>query len=247
MSSRGGGIPLGGIYRAIGDPLRHNSILLSGEFMSVTIGARVPRRGNAFSRALGAAVLRVLGWRLEGEIPDEARFVLIGAPHTSNFDGILALATLTALGLRAGTMIKDSAFKGALGALLRWFGAIPINRRSPKGVVEQSIDAFRRNEQFILLIAPEGTRHSAPEIKRGFYHIAHGAGVPVLAAACSYARKTVTFGQLVRTSGDVDADLRTILRFLRRHGDPRHPRRLSLPMRAGDGDSRPDPRDTRSQ
>jgi 1-acyl-sn-glycerol-3-phosphate acyltransferase len=158
------------------------------------------------------------------------KMVLIGAPHTSNMDGVMAMAVLTALGLRASTMIKDTAFKGAMGVLLRWFGAIPINRRSPKGVVEQSIDAFRDNEKLILLIAAEGTRSRAKEFKRGFYHIAAGANVPIVLAAVNYQKKLVTFGSPITPTGDYAADFARLMEFYRQYGGPRHPARLSKPM-----------------
>lgn len=198
--------------------------------MDLVIGAQVPRRGNFFSRGLARLLLRMMGWRIEGAIPDLPKMLLIGAPHTSNMDGVIGLAALMALGLNAGTMIKDNAFKGMMGPLLRWFGAIPINRRSPKGVVEQSVDTFNNNAQLLLLIAPEGTRSGAPEWKRGFYHIATGASVPVLPAAANYASKTITFGPVVIPSGNYDADLRRILDFIGKHGSPRHPERLSKPL-----------------
>lgn len=198
--------------------------------MSVDVGDQVPRRGNFLSRWLARLMLRLMGWRLEGAIPDLPKMVLIGAPHTSNMDGFIGLAALTALGIRASTMIKDSAFKGAMGPLLRWFGAIPINRRSPKGVVEQSVDAFAGNRQLVLLIAPEGTRSSAREWKRGFWHIAKGAGVPILAAAPDYKHKIIRFGTVVTPSGDYNADLRKLLVFYGEHGVPRHPERMSRPV-----------------
>ena len=196
----------------------------------VEIGPKVPRRGNAFSRGLARLVLRLMGWRIVGRVPDLPKMVVIGAPHTSNLDGVIGLGALMALGLRAGTMIKDSAFKGALGPLLRWFGAIPINRRSPKGVVEQSVDAFASSAQLLLLIAPEGTRGGTAEWKRGFYHIAFGASVPILPAACDYQRKLITFGPELYPGGDYPSDLRRMLEFFREHGVPRHPARLSKPL-----------------
>lgn len=198
--------------------------------MSLIIGAQVPRRGNTFSRSAGRLLLWLLGWRVEGVVPDLPKMILIGAPHTTNMDGVIGLATLVGYSMKAGTMIKDSAFKGFMGVLLRWFGAIPINRRSAKGVVEQSVDAFDANEKLLLLIAPEGTRHSAPEWKRGFYHIAVGANVPVLPAACDYQRKIITFGPVVFPSGDYEADLNRILDFVARNGYPHHPERLSKPL-----------------
>lgn len=198
--------------------------------MSLIIGGQVPRRGNAFSRGAGRLLLWLLGWRVEGTVPDLPKMVLIGAPHTTNMDGVIGLATLVGYGIKAGTMIKDSAFKGFMGVLLRWFGAIPINRRSAKGVVEQSVDAFNNNEKLLLLIAPEGTRHSSPEWKRGFYHIASGAQVPVLPAACDYQRKIITFGPAVFPSGNYEADLNRILDFIAKNGYPHHLERLSKPL-----------------
>lgn len=198
--------------------------------MRIAIGATVPRRGNAFSRWLGGVVLRLLGWRIEGSMPDAPKRVMIGMPHTSNMDGVIAIATLSAVGLRASTMIKDTAFKGLMGVMLRWFGAIPINRRSPKGVVEQSVDAFNRSEKMILLIAVEGTRRAAKELKRGFYHIALGAKVPIQIASVHYGKRIVTFGPMFTPSGDYEADLREMMTFYVATASPRHAERMSKPM-----------------
>ncbi|WP_439638681.1 1-acyl-sn-glycerol-3-phosphate acyltransferase [Nevskia sp.] len=195
------------------------------------VGPQLPRRGGALSRGLGRAFLRLLGWRVTGQIPDLPKMVWIGAPHTTNWDGVLGLATLLALGVDASTMIKDSAFKGPLGWLLRGLGAIPINRASPKGVVEQSIDQFASRQRFVLLIAPEGTRDGADDWKRGYYRIAEGAGVPVLPASINYPAKIITFGPPLTPSGDYDADFAELLGFYRRFGVARHPQRLSKPLR----------------
>jgi 1-acyl-sn-glycerol-3-phosphate acyltransferase len=194
-------------------------------------GDQLPRRGNAFSRGLARLFLRLLGWRVEGRIPNLPKSVWIGAPHTTNWDGVLGLATLMALGVQASTMIKDSAFKGPMGALLRWFGAIPINRASPKGVVEQSIEQFEQRQRFVMLIAPEGTRDSAEDWKRGFWRIAQGAGVPVLPAAIDYQAKVITFGPPLTPGEDFEADLRVLVDFYVRHSLPKHPARLSKRLR----------------
>lgn len=171
-----------------------------------------------------------MGWRLLGTIPDLPKMILIGAPHTTNMDGVVSFAALTALGLRAGTMVKDSAFRGATGLLLRWLGAQPIDRNSAKGVVEQTIDTFNRQQGFVLLLAPEGTRSAAAEWKRGFHHVARGAGVPVVPAAIDYEHKRITFGPPLTAGADYDADLRLLLRFYAEHSAPRHAHRLSKPL-----------------
>lgn len=199
------------------------------------VGDRLPRRGNAFSRGLGALFLRLLGWRIDGEIPNLPKSVWIGAPHTTNWDGVLGLATLMALGVQASTMIKDSAFKGPMGALLRWFGAIPINRSSPKGVVEQSVDQFDQRKRFVLLIAPEGTRDGAADWKRGYYRIAEAAGVPIVPVSIDYPARRILFSPPLMPSGDYDADFATLIAFYRTTGVARHPARLSKPLQPPPG------------
>lgn len=203
--------------------------------MTLAIGNNVPRSGNALTRWIGRSVLRLLGWRLAGSIPDAPKMVWLGGPHTSNMDGVIAIATLVALGVKANTMIKDSAFKGVLGPILRGFGAIPINRRSPKGVVEQSIEAFDTRDAFVLLIAPEGTRYAAKEWKRGYWHIALGAKALVMPVACDYQRKIITVGPAFAPSGDYAQDFEKMLDFYAASGVARHPERLSNPLcdRAG--------------
>ncbi len=198
--------------------------------MTVNVGPLVPRRGNGFSRWLGRLTLRMIGWKLVGEVPNEPKMVMLGAPHTTNFDGVLAIATLISLGLDAKTMIKDSAFKGLLGKFLLWAGAVPINRKSPKGVVEQSVDALTSRPKMLLLLAPEGTRSAALEWKRGFYHIALAAKVPILTAACNYQTKLISFSPALMPSGDYAVDLARILQFVHENSYPRHPERLSKPL-----------------
>ena len=198
--------------------------------MTVSIGARVPRRGNAFSRWLAGTVLRLAGWRIEGEIPDLPKLVLIGAPHTTNLDGFFGIATLIALGLDATTMIKDSAFRGPLGAFLRWAGAIPVVRSQARGVVEQSIDAFRSRPRMALLIAPEGTRKAAGDWKRGFHHIARAAGVPIVPAAINYRTRRILLGPPLTPGPDLDHDLEQLWAFFAREGYPHHTGRLSRPL-----------------
>ena len=195
-----------------------------------TVGDRVARRGNALSQWLGRTMLRLMGWKVQGPIADLPKMVMIGAPHTSNMDGVLAIATLTAFRVRAGTMIKDTAFKGPMGPVLRWFGAIPINRRAAGGVVGASVGAFRDNEKLILLIAPEGTRSSAEEWKRGFHLIAASAGVPILPASVDYIRKRITFGPPIYTTDNYENDLGRVLDFYREYSSPRHPERASAPI-----------------
>lgn len=194
------------------------------------LGDRLPQRRNSIARRLARAVARLLGWQVVGTFPNVPRAVMIGAPHTSNVDGVISMLLLTAMGLHAHTFIKDSAFIGPLGWLLRHLGALPIRRGQGAGMVEQSIAALRDAEQMWLLLAPEGTRKSAQTWKLGFHHIAHGAGVPVVIAVIDYRARRVTLLPARDAGHDASADLSLWLDEIAEHAHPRHPERLSAPL-----------------
>ncbi|MCK5425982.1 MAG: lysophospholipid acyltransferase family protein, partial [Emcibacter sp.] len=149
---------------------------------------------------------KVSGWKLEGSLPKDPKYVLIGAPHTSNWDFPLALATAFLIRLDFYWMGKDALFKGLLGPIMRCFGGLPIDRSKSNNVVQSTIDAFNRHDRLTVVIAPEGTRAKVKEWKRGFYHIAHGAKIPIGRAFLDYDRKTVGFGPLFHPTGDVEKD-----------------------------------------
>jgi 1-acyl-sn-glycerol-3-phosphate acyltransferase len=176
-------------------------------------GSAVPRRGNRASRWLGRAILRVLGWTIEGEFPNVPKAVLVAAPHTSNWDGVLSLAVALALSLDIHWMGKDSMFRWPFRRLLLWMGGIPVDRSTGRGLVQTTIDKFGERAQHIVLISPEGTRSATPEWKTGFYQIAQGAGVPVVLAYIDFSRKVVGFAPLFQPTGDMEGDIRSIRAF----------------------------------
>lgn len=190
-----------------------------------------PQRGNAFSRGLGKRFLQVFGWRLANDFPSVPKAVVIGGPHTSNWDGIFTFAAMTQLGLQANLMIKDSAMKGPLGSILSWLGALPIDRSKPGGVVEQSVEQFNARDKFLMIVSPEGTRSGAEQWKSGFYHIAHKAGVPIVIAVADYGKKEIEFLTVFTPTGDVQGDIGKIQQYYAKI-QPRHPERLSAPLKA---------------
>lgn len=177
------------------------------------LGTAVPQRGNRFSRWLGQSLLGLAGWKFEGNAPDRSHFVAILAPHTSNWDFVLFLLSLMALGLDMSWMAKHTLFRGAAGRLLRKLGGVPIDRRMAHGVVGQMVEEFARRRQFILGIAPEGTRSKAARWKMGFYHIAAGAGVSIVPVALDYGRRVVHIGQELLPTGEADEDLARLRAF----------------------------------
>lgn len=158
-------------------------------------------------------ILRLLGWRIVGQPPALQKFVLIGAPHTSNSDGFLMLLVTTALQIRLNFLMKDSWFQGPLGPLARKMGGVAIDRSASHNTVEQIAQAFAERDEIVILIAPEGTRRRTEHWRSGFYHIARQAGVPVVLGFIDYGTRTLGFGPTLELSGDVAADMDHIRAF----------------------------------
>jgi len=171
------------------------------------LGPHTPRRGTRVSRACGRLALGLLRWRFEGVVPDVPRCVTILAPHTSNWDFVVGLAALIAVGLRGRFLGKDTIFRPPFGFLARWAGGISVDRKRAEGVVAQAAASLREGEPFFLALAPEGTRRRVERWKTGFYRIAQGAGVGIWPVTLDYRTRVVRLHPLVALSGDTDADL----------------------------------------
>jgi 1-acyl-sn-glycerol-3-phosphate acyltransferase len=159
---------------------------------------------------------------VEGRLPDVPKLVVAVAPHTSNWDFALGVAAMFALGVRVHWLGKHTLFRPPLGALMRWLGGTPVDRTTPQQAVAQVVAAFAAHDRFVLGLSPEGTRRRIPAWRTGFYHIARGAGVPVLPVALDYARRRVTICAAVPLTGDEAADLARI-RAPFHAGMARHP------------------------
>jgi 1-acyl-sn-glycerol-3-phosphate acyltransferase len=182
----------------------------------IDIGPRVPRTAHPVLRRVAAGLMALLGWRLDVHFPDEPKFVVLGAPHTSNWDGVFAVLAVLALELRIGLFVKHTAFTNPLiGRILRGIGAVPIDRSASGGVVAQTVAAFRERPAMVIAIAPEGTRRRVEKWKRGFHLIAQEAGVPMVLAYVDYGRRIVGTGPVIRASGDYARDLEAIQAFYR--------------------------------
>jgi len=115
-------------------------------------------------------IMRLAGWRVEGELPDLPKFVLIGAPHTSNWDFVLFLGVIFTLKVEARYMAKAELFRFPIGWFFRYCGGYPVDRKRSTGLVGQMVEAVNKEDKFILVIAPEGTRHYVSDWKRGGAH-----------------------------------------------------------------------------
>jgi 1-acyl-sn-glycerol-3-phosphate acyltransferase len=167
----------------------------------------LPRRGNGFSRWLGRAVLSAAGWEIQGAIPDRPKLIVIVAPHTSNWDFVLGIAAVFALGLRVRFLGKHTLFYPPLGWLMRWFGGTPVIRDAPQGAVAQAVSVIESEPAVVLGIAPAGTRTRDTPWRSGFYHIAHAAGAPIFPVAFDGERRAIRLFAPFETTGDYEADL----------------------------------------
>lgn len=162
---------------------------------------------------IGWLWMRLSGWDVAGEIPPGSKFVLVGAPHTSNWDFLFTMAAVRVLRLKISWMGKHTLFKGPLGVIMRWLGGIPINRTSAHGVVEQMVERFAKAEKLVVAVAPCGTRKRGEYWKSGFYWIALNAQIPILCGYLDYGRKQAGVGLSFVPSGDMEGDMDRIRAF----------------------------------
>ena len=179
------------------------------------VGRAVPRTGNALTRTLSRLALGVIGWRIEGALPDLPKMMVIVAPHTSNWDFVVGVLVKGALGIRATFLGKDTLFRGPLGVLMRHLGGIPVYRHAPRQVVDQTVAMVAAMERVVLVLSPEGTRRKLPSWRSGFHYVARGAGLPIVPAAIDYSTRTVRFLPVHQPRETVEADLASLTPLFR--------------------------------
>ncbi|WP_127559711.1 lysophospholipid acyltransferase family protein [Saccharospirillum alexandrii] len=185
--------------------------------------------GGSPLRRLAIGLLRLAGWYVE-PFPDLPKAIVVGGPHTSNWDGVLGITAGIALALHARFMIKNSLFRWPFGWMLKKLGGIPVDRSKAGGVVGQTVAELSRHDRIIIVMTPEGTRSNADTWKTGFHHIARQAGVPIVLATADYRRKQVTFPLILEPSEDLEADMQRIYECFS-DVTPQHPEKLSRPVK----------------
>lgn len=182
----------------------------------------VPRRQRHLLQRWARLGMRALRWRIEGEFPDLRKFVIIVAPHTSNWDFVVALFCDLALDLDAAWLAKHSIFVGPFGRWLKSLGGIPVVRSASHNVVSQAAAEFARRDQMVLAVAPEGTRRKVESWKSGYWHIARAAGVPIVPVGLDFARRAAVIGPL-RHVTDSLADDEAVLKAFFEGITPKNP------------------------
>lgn len=173
-----------------------------------------PRAGNMITRAIGEFILKILGWRMTGRLPDKKKLIIIGGPHTSNLDFILAVACMLSLGLKFSFMMKKEAFVFPLSGLFKTLGGIPIERSKKSNVTEQMVQWFAEHEKVWLGITPEGTRSKTEQYKKGYLYIAQAAKLPVFIVGVNGPTKEVVLDKIWTCTGNIEADNAAIKSYI---------------------------------
>jgi len=177
----------------------------------IPLPPNAPRANTpAWLRVLAEYLLSISGWKMAGEWPDLKKMVVVGAPHSSAWDGIYGLIAKVAMDLHIVFMGKQDVFFWPLGKLLRWLGGIPVNRAQPGGIADQVAQQLSNAERMWFVLAPEGTRRAVEHWKPGFWKIAKQASLPVVCVYFDYPSKTIGVGKLFELSDDMDADIAAI-------------------------------------
>ncbi len=175
-----------------------------------------PRMGNGLTRAIGSIGLKLIGWKLVGKMPDTPKFVILGVPHTSNWDAIAATLAMLASGFRYTFLIKREWFFWPMGPIFKALGGYPVDRRKGSGpnVVQQLTAYIDSVENVCIGFPPEGTRSKVSQYKTGYLRVAYAAKVPVFICAFDGPNKRVVLDRLMELTGDIETDNKNIKAYV---------------------------------
>lgn len=176
-------------------------------------------------RFLAMVILKLGGWRIDGHLPVNRKIVVVGGPHTSNWDFVLLLMCTLHLRVRTNWIGKDALFKPPHGWIMRRLGGISVDRSKASDTVSQVVDYCNSRDNLILVITPEGTRGKVAKWKSGFYWIAHGANLPIMVFYTDYGRKVCGVGPVMYPTGDYEKDVVKIRNFFQ-SVTPKNPDRI---------------------
>lgn len=169
-------------------------------------------------QSLYTLLFNLLGWKIEGKFPsDLKKYIVAVAPHTSNWDFLIGVLARSVLRIQHAKFLgKDTLFKPPFGWLFRSLGGYPVNRSSSHDMVQQVVDIFNSHQEFVLALAPEGTRKKTAKLRTGFYFIAKGAKVPIIPCGFDFSRKVIVIGEPFYTTDNQEVDFEALLAFYRK-------------------------------
>ena len=191
-----------------------------------------PRMGNRFTRWLGSTGLKLIGWELKGRMPDVDKFLIIGVPHTSNWDAIAASLAMLAAGFKYTFLIKKEWFFWPLGPIIRGLGGYPVDRGNGGITVVRQLTGFIESSDKVCIgCSPEGTRSKIKKYKTGFLHVARAADVPVFICAFDGLNKHIVLDRLFPLTGNMKADAKAIKEYVDETWVGVHPERQNIAIK----------------
>ena len=167
-----------------------------------------------FIQWFGRTLQKFSGWKVEGEIPNLKKFILVGAPHTSNWDFVHALILIWAVDLKLNVLAKHTLFEiPFLKNILSGIGGIPVNRKNPQLVVDEVSKLTERDGGVIIGLTPEGTRKRVEKWKSGFLRIAKQTDCKIVLIGIDFEKKICSFSGFFEPTGDNDRDIEFIKNF----------------------------------
>lgn len=151
-------------------------------------------------------------WTLTNDPQPNRPRIIIGAPHTSNWDFVFMLAICWRSNISMKWLGKHTLFTGWRGPLMRALGGISVDRGNP-GTIVQQVLAEQSDRNISIVITPEGTRSTGRNWKSGFYRLALDAKLPVTLAFVDRNTMTTGLGPTIELTGDPTADMDVIRAF----------------------------------
>ena len=192
-------------------------------------------------KILSRIILKLLGWHVDVTLPEEKKFVMIGAPHTTNWDLPIGLLCFWSVPVHITWVGKKQLFIGPFNYFFRALGGIPVDRSVHTGFIDQIAQQFDAREEMIFGLTPEGTRSRTEYWKTGFYYIALTANVPICCAYIDCPSRTIGFGKMIVPSGDINKDFEIIKTFYQdkkgKYPEKQGPVRIKQKQQASDQDN----------
>lgn len=170
-------------------------------------------------------IIKVMGWHIEGQLPLDAKYMVIVGPHTSNWDFFIGILTRAALGQRIHFLAKHQLFLPPWGWFFKAIGGSPVDRRAHHNLVDAAVAHFANHKEYKLALTPEGTRSEVTRWKTGFYHIAKQANVAIVPVGLDFTKRQIIIGNSIYPSHDIKKDMTTILNFYR-HINGKYPKTI---------------------
>ena len=177
------------------------------------IPERLRAHRSKILRKIARFGINISGWRINGKIPDEERIVIIAAPHTSNWDFILAMLAIFGLNIKVRWLGKHSIFKPGFKKFFEWLGGIPVYRDNPTSLIENVVNIVKKERSIVIAMTPEGTRKKVKRWKTGFLRIAKQTHSKILLISIDAPTKSIEIGKIFNPTGDSEEDLAYIQKY----------------------------------